>query len=135
MAQYSRDEALLFLEGIEGLVMQPDVYNTELKSSCFLDRYPDPEAAAAEIRRRVAPHTDRYQVIWSSGRDLDILPAASGKGTCASRRSLLREAIDQPTVGLVFSFSRCLFSGHRRISGKLHVAPVGIEPTAILERQ
>jgi hydroxymethylpyrimidine pyrophosphatase-like HAD family hydrolase len=71
---------LSFLEGIEGLVMQPDVFNTALKTSCFLDQCPDPEAAAAEIQRRVEPHTGRYQVIWSSGRDLDILPASSGKG-------------------------------------------------------
>lgn len=80
LADYSRDEAVAFLEGIEGLVMQPDVYNTELKTSCYLDQCPDPEAAAGEIRRRVEPHADRYQVVWSSGRDLDILPAASGKG-------------------------------------------------------
>jgi sucrose-6F-phosphate phosphohydrolase len=80
LMDYSRDEAESFLQDIEGLVMQPDVFNTELKTSCYLDSCGDPEAAASEIRRRVAPHTDRYQVIWSSGRDLDILPAASGKG-------------------------------------------------------
>ncbi len=80
LAEYSREQALSFLEGIEGLVMQPDVFNTELKTSCFLDECPDPQAAAAEIRRRVLPYADRYQVVWSSGRDLDILPASSGKG-------------------------------------------------------
>ena len=77
---YSRDEALSFLEGIDGLVMQPDICNTELKTSCYLDQCPDPEAAAALIQLRIGPHAGRYQVIWSSGRDLDILPAASGKG-------------------------------------------------------
>jgi sucrose-6F-phosphate phosphohydrolase len=80
LIQYSRQEALLFLKGIEGLVMQPDIYNTELKTSCYLDQCPDPKATAAEIRRRVEPFSDRYQVVWSSNRDLDILPAASGKG-------------------------------------------------------
>lgn len=80
LADYSREEALAFLAGIEELVMQPDEFNTELKTSCFLDQCPDPERAAAEIRRRIEPHADRYQVVWSSGRDLDILPAASGKG-------------------------------------------------------
>jgi len=80
LAQYKREEALLFLEGIEGLQLQPPEYNTELKTSCYLDRCPDPEQAAAEIIRRVQPVADRYQVIWSSGRDLDILPAISGKG-------------------------------------------------------
>jgi len=80
LADYSRDEALSFLEGIEGLAMQPDEFNTELKTSCFLDQCPQPDATAEEIRRRVQPFADRYQVVWSSGRDLDILPAASGKG-------------------------------------------------------
>ncbi len=80
MRDYRRSEAESFLAGIDGLVMQPDKFNTELKTSCYLDRCPDPEAAAAEIERRVQPYADRYQVIWSSGRDLDILPAASGKG-------------------------------------------------------
>jgi sucrose-6F-phosphate phosphohydrolase len=80
LAEYSRDEALSFLEGVEGLVMQDDVFNTELKTSCFLDGCPQPDAAAEGIRRRVEPYADRYQVVWSSGRDLDILPASSGKG-------------------------------------------------------
>jgi sucrose-6F-phosphate phosphohydrolase len=80
LATYSRKEALSFLEGIPGLVMQPEIYNTDLKTSCYLDRCPNPEEAAATIRRRVEPQADRYQVVWSSGRDLDILPAASGKG-------------------------------------------------------
>jgi sucrose-6F-phosphate phosphohydrolase len=80
LSEYHREEAEAFLEGIAGLKMQPDKFNTDLKTSCYLDGCEDPDAAAAEIRRRVEPHADRYQVIWSSGRDLDILPAASGKG-------------------------------------------------------
>lgn len=80
LADYSREQALAFLEDIEGLVMQPAMFNTELKTSCYLDKCPDPEQAAAEVRRRVEPYAGRYQVVWSSGRDLDILPAASGKG-------------------------------------------------------
>jgi sucrose-6F-phosphate phosphohydrolase len=80
LAEYSRPQAVGFLEDIEGLVMQPEVYNTELKTSCYLDQCPDPEAAASEVRRRVEAQADRYQVVWSSSRDLDILPAGSGKG-------------------------------------------------------
>jgi len=80
LGQYSRDQALLFLAGIKGLVTQPDEYNTELKTSCYLDQCAEPDKAAEVIRGRVRPHGDRYQVVWSSGRDLDILPAASGKG-------------------------------------------------------
>ena len=33
LAEYSRDKAVSFLAEIEGLVMQPDVFNTELKTS------------------------------------------------------------------------------------------------------
>jgi len=80
LAEYSRQEAVSFLKGIEGLVMQPSEFNTELKTSCFLDGCPKPDDAADEIRRRIELYTDRYQVVWSSGRDLDILPASSGKG-------------------------------------------------------
>lgn len=80
LGQYSRRQALLFLQGIAGLAMQPDEYNTELKTSCYLDQCAEPDKTAEVIRNRVRPHGDRYQVVWSSGRDLDILPAASGKG-------------------------------------------------------
>lgn len=81
LKDFSRDEAEGFLNGVDGVVMQPDIFNTPLKVSCYLDGARDPEASAAEIMRRVAATTgDRYQVVWSSGRDLDILPAAAGKG-------------------------------------------------------
>lgn len=79
---FSRAEALTFLEDIEGLRMQSDRYNTVLKVSCFLDQTSDPPQAAALIKRRVieAGKADVYQLIWSSGRDLDIIPAKAGKG-------------------------------------------------------
>jgi sucrose-6F-phosphate phosphohydrolase len=97
LQRYSRDQAVLFLAGIEGLVMQPDEYNTELKTSCYLDRCADPDRAAEVIRNRVRPHRDRYQVVWSSGRDLDILPAASGKGK-AIRFLVEHEGLDPERV-------------------------------------
>ena len=79
---FSRQEALVFLDGIEGLVMQSDKYNTPLKVSCFLDQAPDPDGAAALVQQRVieADATDTYRVIWSSTRDLDIVPTEAGKG-------------------------------------------------------
>jgi len=98
LAEYSREEALSFLEGIEGLALQPEVFNTELKTSCFLDECPDPEGAAAEIRRRVLPHADRYQVVWSSAADLDILPASSGKGKAIRFLVELRDLDPQRVV-------------------------------------
>jgi sucrose-6F-phosphate phosphohydrolase len=80
LSEYSREEAVSFLDQIEGLVMQPETFNTELKTSCFLDQCPDPNEAAEEICGRVKRHAGGYQAVWSSGRDLDILPASSGKG-------------------------------------------------------
>ncbi|MFN2115992.1 MAG: HAD-IIB family hydrolase [Anaerolineae bacterium] len=79
---YSRGRAESFLEGIAGLAMQPAMFNTPLKVSCYLDGAPDPDAAAQVIRDRVAAAPDGagYQVVWSSGRDLDVIPAAAGKG-------------------------------------------------------
>ena len=82
LQQFSAKRAVAFLEEIEGLEMQPQKYNTSLKVSCYLDNAPDPDAAAALIRQRIdqASKGDAYQVVWSSGRDLDIIPAAAGKG-------------------------------------------------------
>jgi sucrose-6F-phosphate phosphohydrolase len=78
--KYTRERALKFLEGIEGLEMQSEKYNTPLKVSYFLDKAPDPEQAAAAIRQRVSGAGDAYHVVWSSGKHLDIIPAAAGKG-------------------------------------------------------
>lgn len=82
-AQFSREKALTFLEGIEGLVMQPDAFNTPFKVSCYLDKCPNPEAAAKKIQQRIAPYQKDYLPVWSSARDFDILPASSGKGNAA----------------------------------------------------
>lgn len=83
LQQFSAKKAVAFLEEIEGLEMQPQKYNTSLKVSCYLDNAPDPDAAAALIKQRIeqAGKGDGYQVVWSSGRDLDIIPAAAGKGS------------------------------------------------------
>jgi sucrose-6F-phosphate phosphohydrolase len=77
--QFSRQQAVAFLDGIEGAAMQPDHYNTPLKASFYLDQAPDPNHAAVLVQLRVAEAGDAYQVVWSSGKHLDILPAAAGK--------------------------------------------------------
>lgn len=77
---FSRKKAEEFLAGIDGLEMQPEIFNTPLKVSCFLDKTPDPEAAARKIQDRVFRTDGDYQVVWSSGKDLDIIPASAGKG-------------------------------------------------------
>ena len=78
--RFNRAQAETFLEGVEGLEIQPARFNTPLKVSCYLDKAPDPHEAAATIARRVEPEAEAYQVVWSSGRDLDVIPAAAGKG-------------------------------------------------------
>ncbi len=79
--KFSREKALSFIKDIEGLEMQPHIFNTPLKVSCYLDKAPDPHKAASIVEQRVKETDgDAYQVVWSSGRDLDILPAAAGKG-------------------------------------------------------
>lgn len=78
---FSRRQALAFVHGVEGATLQPEMYNTALKVSVYLDQAPDPDAAAETVRRRIAAAgmTATYRVVWSSGRDLDIIPAAAGK--------------------------------------------------------
>jgi sucrose-6F-phosphate phosphohydrolase len=80
--QFSRQKALEFIEDIQGLQIQPEPFNTSLKVSCYLDQTPDPNRAAELIRQRIleAGLASSYRVVWSSGKDLDIIPAAAGKG-------------------------------------------------------
>jgi sucrose-6F-phosphate phosphohydrolase len=77
---FSREEAVGFIDDIEGAKIQSGRYNTSLKVSYFLDDAPDPEQAATQVKQRVAAAGNGYQVVWSSGKHLDILPAAAGKG-------------------------------------------------------
>ncbi|MCF7855343.1 MAG: HAD family hydrolase, partial [Candidatus Pacebacteria bacterium] len=53
-ADFSREEAVSFLSGVEGLEMQPEKYNTPLKVSCYLDKASEPDAAADEVKKRAA---------------------------------------------------------------------------------
>lgn len=77
---YKRSQAKKFVEDIKGLVMQPARYNTDLKLSVYLYDAPDPEKAAQKIKERVKKSKETgYQVVWSSSRDLDIIPKSAGK--------------------------------------------------------
>lgn len=78
--QFSRERAVGFVADIEGAEIQPKHYNTPLKVSYHLDQSPNPEKAVQRLKQQVAEYGNGYQVIWSSGKDLDILPAAAGKG-------------------------------------------------------
>jgi len=78
--QFSREQAVGFIDDIEGAQIQSERYNTPLKVSYFLDKTPDPEQAVERLKQRVTAAGNGYQVVWSSGKHLDILPAAAGKG-------------------------------------------------------
>ena len=78
--QFSREQAVGFIDNIEGAQIQSERYNTPLKVSYFLDKTPDPEQAVEQVKQQVAAAGNGYQVVWSSGKHLDILPAAAGKG-------------------------------------------------------
>lgn len=82
LRDFSREEALGFLQGLDGVDMQDPVFNTPLKVSVHLDRAPDPGAVVEEVHRRIEREgaEDRFRVVWSSMRDLDIIPEKAGKG-------------------------------------------------------
>ncbi len=78
--EFSREQALHYVQNVEGIEMQPEKFNTPLKVSCYLDKAPDPEKAVKQIRAAVDRDQAGCQVIWSSSRDLDLIPASAGKG-------------------------------------------------------
>ena len=81
---FSREEALELTRGISGLKMQPDEFNTPLKLSFFVES-DDAEGVVRTLRNRInRSGTGEGRVIWSSGKDLDIIPAAAGKGKAVS---------------------------------------------------
>ena len=74
------DRALVetILTGLPGLLSQPERFQHPLKSSWFL-----PQASPAlleEIRAKLSGAGLAVQVVYSSSRDLDILPAGATKG-------------------------------------------------------
>ncbi|MFQ5612988.1 MAG: HAD-IIB family hydrolase [Anaerolineae bacterium] len=113
--RFSRQKALRLLEGIEGLEMQPEEYNTPLKVSCYLDRVPDPDRAAAFVEQRAAAAGGAYQVVWSSRRDLDIIPAAAGKGKAVRFLvGFLQLPLDRVVVAGDSGNDRSMFDEFRR---------------------
>lgn len=71
------------MAGIPGARPQPPECNTPLKSSWFLEHAGEAELDAIGAALRVAGL--RHRLIYSSGRDLDIIPAPAGKGNALVR--------------------------------------------------
>lgn len=70
------------LDGISDISVQPDIYQHSRKSSWYLhDAGP---AELADIEERLAKAGIAARVVYSSKRDLDILPAGVDKGAALS---------------------------------------------------
>ncbi len=81
---FSREEALALTGGIKGIRMQPEEYNTALKLSFFVESE-QPGRTVGELTTRLKEKgSGRSRIIWSSGKDLDIIPQAAGKGKAIS---------------------------------------------------
>jgi sucrose-6F-phosphate phosphohydrolase len=61
-----------------GVRPQPDEFQHDFKSSWFLDRASP--AVIRELRRRLAEAGFETMIVYSSGRDLDVLPSRATKG-------------------------------------------------------
>ncbi len=70
------------LAGFDGLELQPDEWQSEFKVSYYLDAAGDAQLEA--IRRRLREAGLRTTLVYSSDRDLDILPAGASKGAAAA---------------------------------------------------
>jgi len=66
------------MKAVPGIRPQPERYQSPFKSSWFLDDASDDRLA--EIRHRLAQVELDVTVIYSSHRDLDVLPAKADKG-------------------------------------------------------
>ncbi|MBF0289371.1 MAG: HAD-IIB family hydrolase [SAR324 cluster bacterium] len=84
--QFSREFVVDLFHDIPFLIMQEERYNTQLKVSYTIDlaSFPDKTFGSMKvlrtIQKRLSPYEDRYQIIYSSGKHLDVLPAKAGKG-------------------------------------------------------
>ncbi len=79
---WDADRVRAVLSGFDGLELQPDEWQAEFKVSYYL------HGATAEqleaIRRRLREAGLRTTLVYSSDRDLDILPEGASKGAAAA---------------------------------------------------
>lgn len=72
------EKIIRVMSGLEGVTMQPERYQHGLKSSWYM--HDADEAAIANVEERLAENGIHARVVYSSGRDLDVLPRAADKG-------------------------------------------------------
>ena len=79
---WSASQVLTALQGVRGLAPQSPEFQSPLKVSYFLH---DAEAAQLhDVRCRLARAGVRAELVYSSARDLDVLPAGVNKGAAAA---------------------------------------------------
>ncbi|WP_296079888.1 HAD-IIB family hydrolase [uncultured Agrobacterium sp.] len=66
------------MQGVPEIRRQPDQYQHGLKSSWYL--HDADQALLSDIERRLGDNGIMARIVYSSGRDLDILPRAADKG-------------------------------------------------------
>ena len=77
-AAFDADKIASVMKDVPGISLQPDRYQHGLKSSWYL--HDADEGMLTEIERRLNDNGVAARIVYSSGRDLDVLPRAADKG-------------------------------------------------------
>lgn len=79
---WDKDGVEAVLRGISGAVIQPQEWQSQFKSSYFLED--DAETQLGRIHEGLEERGVDAKVVYSAGRFLDLLPSQSGKGQAVS---------------------------------------------------
>ncbi len=86
------------LECFSFLELQPREFQSPYKVSYYADDLAKPEIV--QLKQRLESHRVRAEIIYSSARDLDVLPAIANKGTAAR---FVAKHFDLPDAKLIVS--------------------------------
>lgn len=75
---FDTDKIASVMSSVSGASVQPERYQHDLKSSWYL--HDANEAEISDIERRLIENDIEARIVYSSHRDLDILPRAADKG-------------------------------------------------------
>ncbi|MDR6104314.1 mannosylfructose-6-phosphate phosphatase [Agrobacterium larrymoorei] len=91
-AAFDADRIASVMKDVPGISLQPERYQHDLKSSWYLHNAD--EDVLADIERRLNDNGVDARIVYSSARDLDVLPRAADKGAA------IRWLCDHLRVGL-----------------------------------
>lgn len=75
---FDTDKIVSVMSAVSGASVQPERYQHDLKSSWYL--HDASEVEISDIERRLVENDIEARIVYSSHRDLDILPRAADKG-------------------------------------------------------